>query len=96
MIVATGASQFDVLATLVRAPGIDWSRVTCFHLDEYVGIPSTHPASFRKYLKVNALTINHALSHPTPTQERFVELLPMPPKQFYYIDGEGDAVSECR
>jgi len=78
VIVATGASQFDVLATLVRAPGIDWSRVTCFHLDEYVGIPSTHPASFRKYLK-----------------ERFVELLPMPPKQFYYIDGEGDAVSEC-
>jgi len=53
VIVATGASQFEVLDTLVTASGIDWSNVTCFHLDEYVGLPDTHPASFRKYLKVN-------------------------------------------
>ncbi len=51
VILATGASQFEVLAELVRQPGIDWGRVTCFHLDEYVGMPITHPASFRKYLK---------------------------------------------
>jgi len=51
IILATGASQFSMLAHLVEEPGIDWSRVTAFHLDEYVGIPSTHPASFRKYLK---------------------------------------------
>ena len=51
IIVATGASQFDMLEALVRAPGIDWTCVTGFHLDEYIGMPMTHPASFRKYLK---------------------------------------------
>jgi glucosamine-6-phosphate deaminase len=51
IIVATGASQFATLAALVQAPGIDWSRVTAFHLDEYVGLPDTHPASFRRYLR---------------------------------------------
>lgn len=51
IIVATGASQFDTLASLVATPDIDWSRVTAFHLDEYVGLPITHEASFRKYLQ---------------------------------------------
>jgi len=50
IIVATGASQFEMLAELVMQD-IDWSKVTAFHLDEYIGIPETHPASFRKYLK---------------------------------------------
>ena len=50
IILATGASQFEMLGELVKA-GLDWSRVTVFHLDEYIGIPVTHPASFRKYLK---------------------------------------------
>lgn len=50
IIVATGASQFEMLAALVAEPGIDWHRVTAFHLDEYVGLPITHPASFRAYL----------------------------------------------
>ncbi len=48
--VATGASQFDVLAQLVQAPGIEWGKVVFFHLDEYPGMPETHPASFKKYL----------------------------------------------
>lgn len=51
LIVATGMSQFEMLEVLVAAPDIDWSRVTAFHLDEYVGLPLSHPASFRKYLK---------------------------------------------
>ena len=51
IIVATGASQFELLAALVRAPDIDWSKVTAFHLDEYVGLPESHGASFRKYLR---------------------------------------------
>jgi glucosamine-6-phosphate deaminase len=51
IIVATGASQFEVLAALVKEPDIDWSCVTGFHLDEYLGLSMTHPASFRKYLK---------------------------------------------
>lgn len=51
IIVATGASQFEVLAALVGEPDIDWSHVTGFHLDEYLGLPMTHGASFRGYLK---------------------------------------------
>jgi len=50
IIAATGASQFDFLDALTASPGIDWSRVEMFHLDEYVGLPVDHPASFRKYL----------------------------------------------
>jgi glucosamine-6-phosphate deaminase len=50
VIVATGASQFEMLEALVAEPGIAWNRVTGFHLDEYVGLPLDHPASFRKYL----------------------------------------------
>ena len=51
IIVATGASQFTVLAALVNQPDIDWSKVTGFHLDEYIGLPLSHKASFRGYLK---------------------------------------------
>lgn len=51
LVVATGASQFEVLAALVAADGIDWPRVTGFHLDEYLGLPMSHPASFRRYLR---------------------------------------------
>ena len=51
IIVATGASQFEMLAALVAEDGIDWPRVTGFHLDEYIGIPDSHPASFRNYLR---------------------------------------------
>ena len=50
IIVATGASQFEMLDALIKQD-IDWSKVTAFHLDEYIGISDTHPASFRKYLK---------------------------------------------
>ncbi len=51
IILATGASQFEVLKNLVAAEGIDWSKVVMFHLDEYIGIGKEHPASFRKYLQ---------------------------------------------
>ena len=50
IIVATGTSQLDFLDALTSAQNIDWQRVEMFHLDEYVGLPITHPASFRKYL----------------------------------------------
>lgn len=50
VVVATGASQFGVLASLVQAPGVAWERVTVFHLDEYLGVPVGHPASFRRFL----------------------------------------------
>jgi glucosamine-6-phosphate deaminase len=51
IIVATGASQFEFLEALVKEPGIDWTKVTGFHLDEYVGIPVEHKASFRGYMR---------------------------------------------
>ncbi len=79
IIVATGASQFEMLSSLVSEADIAWDRVTSFHLDEYVGIPVTHPASFRLYL-----------------ERRFVSQLPIPLRQFHYLDGEGDCRAECQ
>ncbi len=50
IIAATAASQLEFLDALTQAAGIDWSRVEVFHLDEYIGLPVTHPGSFRKML----------------------------------------------
>lgn len=50
VIAATAASQFEFLDALTAAPGIDWRQVELFHLDEYIGLPITHPGSFRKML----------------------------------------------
>ena len=51
IIAATGASQFEFLDALTAMPNIEWPRVEMFHLDEYIGLPASHPASFRKYLR---------------------------------------------
>jgi glucosamine-6-phosphate deaminase len=51
IILATGASQFEMLEHLTSVDTIDWSKVTMFHLDEYIGLGPDHPASFRKYLR---------------------------------------------
>src|SRR5215212_1102867 len=50
VILASAPSQNEFLASLVEAPGIDWSRVTAFHLDEYLGMDDQAPQSFRKFL----------------------------------------------
>lgn len=50
-VAATGNSQFEFLKHLTAARGVAWERTTMFHLDEYIGIPSSHPASFRRYLR---------------------------------------------
>jgi glucosamine-6-phosphate deaminase len=50
IIAATAASQFEFLDALTKEPGIDWNQVEAFHLDEYIGLPITHPGSFRKML----------------------------------------------
>lgn len=55
VIAATGASQFEFLDSLV-VEEIDWAKVVFFHLDEYVGLPESHPASFRRYLKERILS----------------------------------------
>lgn len=51
ILLSTGASQFEMLDALTKMEDIPWNQVVMFHLDEYVGMPMTHPASFRKYLK---------------------------------------------
>ena len=51
IIAATGASQFDFLDALTASTDVEWARVEMFHLDEYIGLPIDHPASFRKYLR---------------------------------------------
>jgi|SRR5690554_1082602 len=58
LVLSTGASQFDTLKALVKMK-VDWSKVEMFHLDEYVGLPETHPASFRKYLKERFINLVH-------------------------------------
>jgi glucosamine-6-phosphate deaminase len=50
VIAATAASQLEFLNALTKAPDIDWHQVELFHLDEYIGLPITHPGSFRKML----------------------------------------------
>ncbi len=51
IILATGASQFETLRQLILEKNVDWSKVSMFHLDEYIGLPVSSGASFRKYLK---------------------------------------------
>ncbi len=51
IVAATGTSQMAFLEQLTREADLDWSKVELFHLDEYVGLPADHPASFRKYLR---------------------------------------------
>jgi glucosamine-6-phosphate deaminase len=51
IVAATGSSQFEFLEALTASAGIDWQKVELFHLDEYIGIPMSHPASFCKYLQ---------------------------------------------
>src|SRR3954468_5549183 len=74
IILATGTSQFETLNQLV-SEDIDWSKVTMFHLDEYIGLPITHPASFRKYLqerfisKVSMLKAAHLINGETAPQQ---------------------------
>lgn len=67
IILATGASQLEMLDALVAEEGIDWSKVTVFHLDEYVGLPITHGASFRRYL-------NERFVARVPALRRFVPI----------------------
>ena len=55
MIAATGASQFELLDALTGVAGLDWERVEMFHLDEYIGLPADHPASFRNYLRARLI-----------------------------------------
>lgn len=50
IVAATGTSQYEFLEELAAVPDIDWGRVELFHLDEYIGLPPDHPASFHRYV----------------------------------------------
>ena len=58
VIAATGASQFEFLDSLAQED-IDWTKIVFFHLDEYVDLPESHPASFRRYLKERLVSRLH-------------------------------------
>lgn len=61
---STGSSQFSTFEALIANKNIDWSKVTMYHLDEYVALPENHIASFRKYLKerfVNKVPLKRAV-----------------------------------
>lgn len=74
IILATGTSQFETLHYLISQKDIDWSKVVMFHLDEYIGLPASAPASFRKYLKerfldkVPALKVAYLINGETDAQ----------------------------
>src|SRR6185436_6294301 len=51
VILATGNSQIQFLETLIALGGVDWSRLTLFHMDEYLGLDAAHKASFRRYMR---------------------------------------------
>lgn len=79
IVLSTGASQFDTLKALVKEEGIKWECVEMFHLDEYVDLPITHGASFRKYLqerfvdKVGALKAVHFVDGTVEGIEKLTE-----------------------
>jgi len=84
LILATGASQFTMLAALKEEKSIDWSKINVFHLDEYLGISDQHPASFRKYLAERILNevkpkevnyLNGDATDPDAEVKRYEELL---------------------
>lgn len=71
--VSTGSSQFTTFDALIKED-IDWSRVEVFHLDEYIGIPVTHKASFRKYLHERFIDfINVRKFHSVDTENNVIE-----------------------
>jgi glucosamine-6-phosphate deaminase len=70
LIAATGAAQFAFLEVLTKLPDIDWQKVDMFHLDEYIGIPESHPASFRRFLKERLIQKTGMVHHHLLNGER--------------------------
>jgi glucosamine-6-phosphate deaminase len=66
LIIGTGASQYPLLEFLIKKE-IDWTKITIFHLDEYIGISDQHPASFRKFLK------NHVADKVNPKDVHYLK-----------------------
>ena len=82
LILATGTSQLDFLEALTATAGIDWPQVEMFHLDEYIGLPLSHRASFRRYLLdrfINRVTVGRYYlldgEHPTQSADEIGRVL---------------------
>ena len=84
IILATGASQFEMLSALLKEEGIDWTRVIAFHMDEYVGLANDHPQSFGTYLREHVFAhlpfkavncLNGAAADPAAECARYGKLL---------------------
>jgi len=92
VVLATGASQFEMLNNLVQQ-NVDWSKVNCFHLDEYIGLTESHPASFRKYLKerfadkvnVNSFYFINGENNPKEECKRISEIIKRHPIDVAFI-----------
>jgi glucosamine-6-phosphate deaminase len=63
IVAATGAAQFDFLELLTATPGIEWKKVELFHLDEYIGLPADHPASFCRFLQERLISKTEICKH---------------------------------
>jgi glucosamine-6-phosphate deaminase len=94
IILATGTSQFETLNQLLAEKDMDWSKVTVFHLDEYLGLPITHQASFRKYLmerffnhlpQLKAYFLINGEVNPTAECERLGELISKHPIDVAFV-----------
>jgi len=83
LMLATGNSQLSFLKNLRVQPGINWSLVKIFHMDEYLDIVPNHPASFRSFIQ------NHFLNHLVPRAEMFY---PVPGNS----DGDPSATKSCQ
>ena len=87
MVFAAADSQKELLEDLVRQPGLDWSRVTAFHMDEYLGVPGTAPQSFGRWLRTRLFDHVHpgiihvmdGLAEPDLECRRYSELLDSAP-----------------
>jgi glucosamine-6-phosphate deaminase len=84
VIFATGASQMAMLEALTSISGLPWDKVVGFHMDEYLGIPDQHPASFRRYLRERLTSkvkmrqfygVDGTADDPEETCRKYVDLL---------------------
>lgn len=74
LILATGNSQLTFLHALRALDGIEWDKITVFHMDEYIGIDSNHPASFPLFLRTHILDqVKPGKFYPVPSQVEDVE-----------------------
>ena len=82
VVFAAAPSQDEFLAHLAKNRNIDWARVTCFHLDDYVDLPRYHPNTFEAYLK------EHLFDQVNPRRIYFLKALKGAPAQVARQYGE--------